>query len=78
MGLARKQKLHGATTVVDDSVQSVDVRKQQIGPFIGGKPPSESDGQATRIHQVASVFDSGIAFAAAPQLAAEAAADERK
>ena len=50
MSLTREQELNRIVRVVDDFVETVEVREQQVRTFVGRKTTTETDNQVVRIH----------------------------
>ena len=45
MRFAGEYELHGALGIVDHGRESFDIRENQVGPLVGGKPACEPDRQ---------------------------------
>ena len=63
MGLAGKEELHRTLGIVDHGRQSLDIGEDQVGSFVGGKAPSEADGQGIRREYFAQPMQGLVRFA---------------
>ena len=76
MGLARVDDLDRPIGIGDQGVQPVEVLKHEVGPLVGGEPPSEADREDVRIEHRLRHLDCLVALTAAAALPRETAADE--
>jgi len=45
VGFSGEDELYGAVGVEEETLEPVGIMKEESGPFVGGKPTGETDGQ---------------------------------